>query len=240
MGIFWIRSSENLFYQSVLLLAIIRFTCQFKIAIAGDFSGWRRPMETYCIPIKHANCYLVRINSIYVAIDAGWPGHIREYREALKMHNVKPEAIKYLFVTHFHPDHSGMAENIKKFGTALILFEHQAPYIRPMENMLRNDRSYLPLDLNSNIVLNIDEAAAFFKENNIPAQAIKTAGHSDDSISVLFQDGTAFIGDLYFPDLVMEGDEKSKQSWNELRQKGAKAIYPAHGNAYMLDVKPDH
>lgn len=193
-------------------------------------------METYCIPIKHVNCYLVKKNDFYVAIDAGWPGYIREYREALKTYNVKPEAIKYLFVTHFHPDHAGMVENIKKFGASFILFEHQVPYIQVMENMIRNDRSYLPIDMNSNIVLRIDEAEAFFKENNIPAQAIKTTGHSEDSISLIFQDGTAFIGDLYSLDLVMEGDDKSKQSWNDLKQEGAVAIYPAHGNAYTLDM----
>lgn len=130
-------------------------------------------METYSIPIKHVNCYLVKINNVYVAIDAGWPGYIREYRETLKSYNVKPEAIKYLLVTHFHPDHAGMVEQIKKFGASFVLSEHQAPYIRVMENMLRNDRSYLPLDMNSNIVLNLDEAEAFFGENNIPAQANK-------------------------------------------------------------------
>lgn len=193
-------------------------------------------METYCISIKHANCYLVKINDFYIAIDAGWPGYIREYREVLKTYNVKPETIKYLFVTHFHPDHAGMIEDIKKFGTSFILFEHQVPYIRVMENMFRNDRSYLPLDMNSNVVLNIDEAESFFRKHNIPAKAIKTTGHSDDSISLVFKDGTAFIGDLYSPDLVMEGDDKSKQSWHDLKLKGAKAIYPGHGKAYMLDV----
>jgi len=192
-------------------------------------------MEIYCISIKHVNCYLVKINDFYVAIDAGWPGCIREYRDALKAYNIKPDKIKYLIVTHFHPDHAGMIENIKKFGASFILFEHQVPYIEVMENMLRKDRSYLPLDMNSNIVLTIDEAESFFKENNIPAQVIKTLGHSDDSISVVFQDGTAFIGDLYSPDLVMEDDDKSKQSWRELKRKGAKAIYPAHGNVYILD-----
>lgn len=193
-------------------------------------------METYCISIKHVNCYLVKVNDFYIAIDAGWPGYIRKYKEALKTYNVKPEEIKYLFVTHFHPDHAGMIENIKKFGTSFILFEHQIPYIRVMENILKNDRSYFPLDMNSNIVLSIDESESFFKEKNISAQVIKTTGHSDDSISVVFQDGTAFIGDLYSPDLVMEDDDKSKQSWKNLKLKGAKAIYPAHGNTYMLDI----
>lgn len=84
-------------------------------------------METYCITTKHANCYLVKVNDFYVAIDAGWPGCIREYKEMLKIYNIKPEQIKYLIVTHFHPDHAGMVENIKKFGASFILFEHQAP-----------------------------------------------------------------------------------------------------------------
>lgn len=205
----------------------------FTLIFIGRFDGIM--MNNYCIQIKHVNCYLVKIKDFYIAIDAGWPGHIHEYVEALKTHNIDQGRIKYLIVTHFHPDHAGMIENIKKFGTSFILFEHQTPYIRVMENMLRNDRSYFPLDMNSNIVLKIDETEPFFKENNIPAQAIKTAGHSDDSISVVFKDGTAFIGDLYSPDLVMDGDYKSKQSWHDLKLKGAKAIYPAHGSPYGIE-----
>ena len=193
-------------------------------------------MEIYCIPIKHANCYLIKIDDFYIAIDAGWPGYIHEYMTALKIQNIKPKNIKYLIVTHFHPDHAGMIENIKKFGTCFILFEHQKPYIQAMEKMIRNDQSYLPLDLNSNFFLSIDESESFFKDNNIPAQIIKTIGHSDDSISVVFKDGSTFIGDLYSPDLVMEEDYKSKQSWSDLKLKGAKPIYPAPGNSYRLEV----
>ena len=40
------------------------------------------------------------------------------------------------------PDHAGMVENIKKFGTRFILFEHKIPYIQMMEKTIRNDRSY--------------------------------------------------------------------------------------------------
>jgi len=81
-----------------------------------------------------------------------------------------------------------------------------------------------------------NESETFFTENNIPAQAIKTTGHSDDSISMVFKDGSALIGDLYPPDLIMEDDEKSRQSWYDLKLKGAKTIYPAHGTPYMLDI----
>jgi len=131
---------------------------------------------------------------------------------------------------------SNKINTIKKFGTCFILFEHQTSYIQVMEKMIRSDRSYLPLDMNSNVVLSINESELFFKRNNIPAQAIKTIGHSDDSISMVFKDGSAFIGDLYSQDLIMEDDYKSKQSWHDLKLKGAKVIFLAHGGDYWLEM----
>ncbi|WP_366922797.1 MBL fold metallo-hydrolase [Metallumcola ferriviriculae] len=99
-------------------------------------------MRTYNIPIKHTKCFLVKIDDFYLAIDAGWPGCIHEYVGKLKTLNINPQKIKYLIVTHFHPDHAGLVENIKKSGTRLILFKHQIPYIQVMEKMIRKYRSY--------------------------------------------------------------------------------------------------
>ncbi len=39
----------------------------------------------------------------------------------------------------------------------------------------------------------------------------------------------------YSQDLIMEDDDRSKQSWCNLKLKGAKIIYPAHGNPYRLE-----
>ena len=137
-------------------------------------------------------------------------------------------------MTHFHPDHAGLVENLKKTGVIVVLFEHQLPFIPVMEKMLRLDRTYTPIDQTTNLVLRVDQAAAFFTEHKIPAVAIKTPGHSDDSISLVFQDGSAFIGDLYPPDLIMEDDTLSQESWNALKRNGAKAIYTAHRGIFHL------
>ncbi|MFZ5966451.1 MAG: MBL fold metallo-hydrolase [Bacillota bacterium] len=195
-------------------------------------------MEVYCIKIKHVNCYIVKVNDFYIAIDAGWSGYINEYVSGLRKHQIKPEKIKYLFVTHFHPDHAGLIEDIKKLGVNFVMFKHQIPYIEIMEKMIKKDQSnqpnqsYLPLNMQTSIILNIEESKTFFEENNIPAQAIKTIGHSDDSISIIFDDGCAFIGDLYSKELVMDEDYKSKHSWLELEKRNARSIYPAHGIIY--------
>lgn len=192
-------------------------------------------METYRIPMKHASCYLVKVNDYYVAMDAGWAGCMNEYLKEVHLQGIRPEQIQYLFLTHFHPDHAGLAENIKHYGAQLILFAHQMPYLSVMERMIGKNSSYLPLNLQTSLTLNIEESDAFFAERNIPARAVRTPGHSEDSISLVFSDGSAFIGDLCLPELLMEDDSESKASWDRLRDMGVTMVYPAHGAAFRLD-----
>jgi glyoxylase-like metal-dependent hydrolase (beta-lactamase superfamily II) len=185
--------------------------------------------------MKHVSCYLVKVSDYYVAIDAGWAGCMNEYLKELHLQGIRPEQIKYLFLTHFHPDHAGLAENIKHYGAQLILFAHQIPYVSVMERMIGKNSSYLPLNLQSSLTLNIEESDAFFDEHHIPVRAVRTTGHSEDSISLVFSDGTAFIGDLCLPELLMEDDLESRSSWDRLRDMGVTMVYPAHRAAFRLD-----
>ena len=61
-------------------------------------------------------------------------------------------------------------------------------------------------------------------------------GHSDDSVSLLLDDGSAFTGDLTHPAFVGESDAAVvSASWRSLRDRGAVRVYPAHG-----PVRPMH
>ena len=64
----------------------------------------------------------------------------------------------------------------------------------------------------------------------IAGEILHTPGHSDDSVSLLLDDGSVFTGDLTPPGLVVESQAALvNASWHLLREHGATRVYPAHG-----------
>jgi len=64
----------------------------------------------------------------------------------------------------------------------------------------------------------------------IAGEIVPTPGHSDDSVSLVLDDGSAFTGDL--TPLALAGEEGWNAvvaSWQRLRALGANRIYPGHG-----------
>ncbi|KPL22181.1 MAG: hypothetical protein AMJ93_07805 [Anaerolineae bacterium SM23_84] len=63
-------------------------------------------------------------------------------------------------------------------------------------------------------------------------------GHSDDSVSLLLDDGSAFTGDLTPPQSVgLEDAEVVSASWRLLRERGATRVYPGHGPIRQIDAE---
>ncbi|MGD8605184.1 MAG: hypothetical protein PVF49_11490, partial [Anaerolineales bacterium] len=68
----------------------------------------------------------------------------------------------------------------------------------------------------------------------LAGQIVPTPGHSDDSVSLLLDDGSVFIGDL--PAEAYAWDNPiALRSWQRLRTLGAQYIYPAHGPIRPVD-----
>ena len=86
-----------------------------------------------------------------------------------------------------------------------------------------------------NIVLAAEESRAFLAGIGIQGEIISTPGHSDDSVTLVLDDGAAFTGDLTPPLMVPEDlANLAYQSWQAIRAKGATTIYPGHGPAGPL------
>ena len=94
---------------------------------------------------------------------------------------------------------------------------------------------YVEITLHDNMMISLAESRGLLEQIGIAGEIVHTPGHSDDSVSVLLDDGSAFTGDLTAPALIDDENGLAAASWRLLRERGATRVYPGHGPA---PVKP--
>jgi endoribonuclease LACTB2 len=176
------------------------------------------------------NYYLLEVKAGKLLIDCGWPGTLSKFLSVLKRKNVSPNEITHLLVTHFHPDHSGLAQELKNLGATLILLESQADFTNSMNEMYEAKKlPHLPITQAKNIPLKFADSRKFLATLGLEGEIIPTPGHSDDSVTLILDEGFAFTGDLPPRFMLPEGDSVSRQSWDKIYQHKITRIFPGHG-----------
>lgn len=176
------------------------------------------------------NYYLLDLKNGKLLVDCGWPGTLSKFRAALKRKDVSPGEIKHLLVTHFHPDHAGLAQELKNLGAGLILMESQVDYTGSMDELYASKKlPYLPVTPEKNILLKFVDSRKFLAGLGLQGEILPTPGHSDDSVTLILDDGYAFTGDLPPRFMLSENDLASRQSWDRIYEHKVTRIYPGHG-----------
>jgi len=186
---------------------------------------------------KSTNCFLAQSSNDdrLLAIDAGWPCSLYEYAAALKSTGHHFDQIAWAIVTHFHMDHAGLLGEFIQKGIHCIIFENQEEAIDPMEKMiLRNYKKYRNIVRERLVKVKAEGSRAFFEKIGIRGEVLLTPGHSPDSITFISDEHEAAIGDLYPIDLVMPDDTVSMRSWERIREKKVKIVYPSHAPLFEL------
>lgn len=62
--------------------------------------------------------------------------------------------------------------------------------------------------LDRNLVITCAESRAQLAQIGIPGEIVHTPGHSDDSVSLLLDDGSIFTGNLTHPAVEWENDSR--------------------------------
>jgi endoribonuclease LACTB2 len=175
------------------------------------------------------NYYVVATAFTKLLIDVGFPGTLPKLRHTLKRTGIALSDINYLIATHYHPDHAGLAQEVKQQGVKLIVLEHQITAIPALKQHMKPSQHYLDITLDDNITINTDESRAFLHRIGIAGQIIATPGHSDDSITLILDTGIAFTGDL--PPVYMSDHPTNaiQCSWELIHSHHVTAVYPGHG-----------
>ena len=187
-------------------------------------------MNIINVGYQSTNYYLIDIKGGKLLVDCGWPGTLPQFSAELKRKGVSIQDIKYLLVTHFHPDHAGMTQELKNLGIRHILLDVQVEYVSQMTEFFKTkSHPYIQITTNDSISLRVEESRKFLAEIGLLGEIIHTPGHSDDSVTLILDEGFAFTGDLHPAFMLPEDDTVSRASWDKIHTHKIRNIFPAHG-----------
>ena len=176
------------------------------------------------------NYYVIEQNRTRLLVDVGWPGTLPKLQASLKRKGLALKDLNYLFVTHYHPDHAGLVQEVKNAKVQLIILEQQLPAIPQLKTYMKPDSGYVDIRVQDSLQLLTTESRTWLAHLDLSGEMVSTPGHSPDSISLVLDDGVAFTGDLLFPNMVdVDKVEIVQQSWDRLRELNVRTIYPGHG-----------
>ncbi len=186
---------------------------------------------------RSTNFWVVTAGRTRLLVDLGWMGMLGAMRAELQRKGIALTEITHGFATHYHLDHAGLAQELKASGMVLIITPEQLAGAAVMRQHAKPQDHHIDvvLDDAKTRVVPLASSRAFLGDIGIDGVLIHTPGHSDDSVSLLLDDGSAFTGDLTHPGFATEEDEDVvARSWQTLRDRGAKTVYPGHGSVRPL------
>ena len=211
--------------------------------------------------------YLLPCSGGYLLIDTGYSGDYKKFRRKLAQNNICIDSIKYLLLTHYHDDHAGFAKRLKsEFKIPLILQKLSVPLLAEGDSVLLEDDFFITNQMkflltiffffhgnfkyspvvayDSDIIVDGDDDRVL-RDIGVNAKILHTPGHTRDSMSVLCDDGNAFVGDASTNFLGFLGTRYRTicytdlslvyASISKLLKNGAKTILPTHGAPFTSD-----
>jgi glyoxylase-like metal-dependent hydrolase (beta-lactamase superfamily II) len=185
---------------------------------------------------RSTNFWVVSAGTSRLLVDLGYPNTMGTMRTNLDRMGVPLKEIRYGLATHYHYDHAGLAQDFKKLGVPLIVLAVQVAAIPLMKPYMKPTDHYTDITTHDNVTIDFGESRALLETIGIAGEIVPTPGHSDDSVSLVLDDGSAFTGDLTNPRVITDAEAAvTRASWRLLRSRGVTRIYPGHGPIHTMD-----
>ena len=210
-------------------------------------------MEIKKISIGKSNCYFIIDRGKAWLVDAGVREDPSKILKTMEMHQLTPDKLDAVIVTHTHSDHVKGLAHLKSYtGAAVIVHQDEADF-------LKDGHTPIPAGTGpfSRFIVRIGRAASDaslagyrsvtpditindrtdISSRGIPAYLLPTPGHTAGSISLIVEGTHAFVGDALFHLLPWKiyppfaNDQNTLiRSWKALLDTGCIWFYPTHGN----------
>ena len=190
-------------------------------------------MRADILTLRYGNTYtfLVKGSSGNLLVDTDYAGTMQGFYRALKANGIRLNQINCVMATHYHPDHCGLIGQLQEQGVQLLLVDSQVNAVHFPDNIFtREKREYIPVDPAKAIIMAANETRQFLKRLGIEGEIIRTASHSADSVSLILDDGSCFVGDLE-PREYIEAyaeNERLAEDWKTIMSRNPGIIHYAH------------
>ena len=186
----------------------------------------------------NTNTFFIRGTNGSLLIDTDYAGTLPLFYKELKRNNIRLNDITYILATHYHPDHIGLVSELMELGVKLLLLDTQAEYVHFSDEIFNRDKriKFTPINSNEAVIIKCEESRALLHSMGIEGEIVSTSSHSNDSISLILDDGTCFVGDLEPIDFLGAYEEniKLKEDWELVMSYNPNIIYYAHANEKVL------
>ena len=206
--------------------------------------------------------YLVSSESGWILIDTGYAGGFPRFRKRLEKQGIRPEEIRYVFLTHAHDDHAGFLNEVLEASDAEVILHPKA-----VEGLKRGQNSFeggcssrlarlscrvlalaghgdhrYPPIREEYLERLVPVGSERFRTLDFPFEVMETPGHTADHIA-LMAEGILFCGDaamngvpsLRRTTIWIEDLQQYRQSWEKILARDPEMLYPAHGSPFRPD-----
>ncbi len=186
----------------------------------------------------NTNTFFVQGGSGGLLFDTDYAGTLPAFCRAVKQNGIAVKDIGVVLASHYHPDHMGLISELMKQGVKLLVMDVQKDFIHFSDSLFARDRiPYSPIDETQAAVISCGESRAFLSRMGIRGEIIRTPSHSEDSVSLVLDDGDCFVGDLEpFEYLeAYQDNEPLKSDWERILSFCPKRVFYAHRPEKRLD-----
>lgn len=188
------------------------------------------------IKMKYGNTNTYFVHGLLV--DTDYAGTRPAFYKEIKKNRIALSDIKYILITHNHPDHMGLVSELMTLGTKLLLIQHQTESVHFSDAIFSREPqlNYKPIDEHKAVIIKCEESRDFLRALGIYGEIIPTVSHSADGIALILDDGNCFVGDLEpIESIGAYVDNRALQDdWNRILSHDPVTIYYGHANEKTL------
>ncbi|MBI5303398.1 MAG: MBL fold metallo-hydrolase [Chloroflexi bacterium] len=199
-----------------------------------------------------ANTHIIENSRGVIVVDAGMPHQARRILDKIRALGLSEKDVRLILITHGHIDHAGSAVALKRLtGAPIALHRDDVPLVAtpslkipPGRNRFINSTKWLMDNLGwlapietfaPDVVL---EDGASLHEFGLDARVMHTPGHTAGSVTILCDDGAAFVGDailnllrVSFP-LYWDDPRAALDSACRIQAAQPRILYSGHGRPF--------